>query len=72
MNKAPPFGNDLLEGVMKFPRYSLRIVVVSSTQGRVVVEQINEKFESEFKRNNRVSVIIGDASNRLLYFNENL
>lgn len=70
LGKTPPFGNELIAAVSKLPKYELTLSIERGS-GRVNVQQTNSNFDRKAIMD-RLAVVIGDSSNNLLYFNDNV
>ncbi|XP_067640165.1 probable ATP-dependent DNA helicase HFM1 [Eurosta solidaginis] len=72
LNKSYPFGDEILQNLQQtFPEYicSLQMVHDSQSMLQISVQQVNESF---IYRGTNAMIIVGDSSNQLLLFIEDL
>ncbi|KAL1392900.1 hypothetical protein pipiens_012134 [Culex pipiens pipiens] len=70
LKKAPPFGNNLMETVRKLPIFEIELVLKQDYVVEVTVTQQNKGYDRQVSV--RLSVLVGDTSNEVLYFKDNV
>lgn len=71
LNRQPPFGHQLYEALQQYPKYSLKLSFENNTTIGISISQLNENVDWE-TFSGKVSVIVGDSENNLLFFRENM
>lgn len=71
LNRQPPFGHQLYEALLQFPKYSLKLNFDNKSTLSITVSQLNRNVDWE-TFSGKVSVIVGDSENNLLFFRDNM
>lgn len=70
LKKNPPFGSDLIAFVRTLPMFSIELVLKQDYILEVTVVQKNDGYNK--KLSVKISVLVGDSNNNVLFFKENL
>ncbi|XP_055620096.1 probable ATP-dependent DNA helicase HFM1 [Toxorhynchites rutilus septentrionalis] len=69
VKKAPPFGNNLIDFVRKLPVFSIHLVLKPDYMMEVTVVQHNQDYDRQIAV--KISVLVGDTNNNVLFFMDN-
>lgn len=72
LNKNPPFGNEIINQVSKFPEYYIELKITTEQNLKLKITQINNGYVYNAARDEAV-LIVGDLdTNCLLFHSENV
>ncbi|XP_021694757.1 uncharacterized protein LOC110674773 [Aedes aegypti] len=70
LKKNPPFGSDLIAFVRTLPVFSIDLVLKKDYFLEVTVNQKNDCYNKKLAV--KISILVGDSNNNVLFFKENL